>query len=200
MYKSIGSLLCLVALTLSCNLLENPDQNHNYASYFPIGDNYKWTYTRDSTLRHYSFKRDTSRTDGQYYSYYQEERVIEWLELTGDSILSLMHNSPGDSAVYYIWKNNLVKNMEWTSYRESYGGPRLIYKIKHKVVDLNAIISFDDKHYDHCIVIEREYTVLAGYKERCYYAKNIGLVYTKGVSLFTDGPHAYEEKLVSFSR
>jgi len=193
-------------LCISCdNSIQEP--SFNALDFFPIENNLKWTFERsfnyyenDSLTTNsidtliYSMK-EINLSDGRIaYEYYNGNRVIDTFIQVGDIIYSLTN---ADTSNHIFWKKELTIGEEWISF-ESWEN-KILSSVMHKVIDLNTVINvrFATSPLTS-IIIDREIHHLGLYKERCYYAKDIGLVFVTGSSSFLQYASEYELELINF--
>ena len=202
-----------LVLIFTCTFGTGTIETLNYMKCFPLGNGYTWEYEREklvfenNTLKYqivdtvtYSMKFDSIRNYTPYYSYYEEDRIIDSYYSHGNTVYSIFHPTPSDKSKFIFWKRKINLNEEWKSFRLTYVGPRLFYEIKHKAISFNEILNSKRREYRSCVLIERSYIALASYEEECYYANEIGMVFIKGESKFLYRRIEYNLELIKFSK
>ncbi len=206
-------LIFTIVFFISCKFVTDPVEVNNHLDYFPIGNKYTWKYKKttlyfvNDTLENqyldtliFSMKIDTTDDNIIFYSYFQDERAIDGYFKSNDTIYSIYHPQTTDTNKFVYWKKNIRNNDAWETYRLSYAGPRFYYTLFHKATDLNVKIKVKNKEYYNCIEIENKYLAISGYNEKCYYAKDVGLIYKEGIRLFLHYRSEYKYELLEFKK
>ena len=209
--------ILLYVLIISCTDETTSPNEEDYFNYFPIGNNYVWTYEKvfnenvvnDSVLGNtyidtvvFSLNIFDTLNNVVRYKFDRENYYNNTIYQDDNIIYSIEHPADEEGSFIY-WKNNLKLNENWKNwcYEGTYSKPQINFEVNNEVANLDTIVSFGNFIEKRCVKINKLYTLLiSSYDEKWYYSGNIGLVLIEGVTQNYDTTiDTYEYRLLDYN-